>query len=196
MGGPRASISSFTMASEPCAPRDPDRLVRAVVAHLSAYEPVADGLVRLRGVPLVRDGEALLACLAARSSFDLLERRLNANGLLLVDEPFVVLDPAAAELVVAEPDLAVDRRALARAATVVGGKRRQEPSVSPGRYRVSRWAYVVPDEQGGASCEPLLPWALIPGSRGDVGALTALAEQVRPTAVSWDEVASGAWCDG
>lgn len=194
----------FRHAQQVLRTRDPDRLARALVAQLSAYEPVRGGLLRLPGVALVRDGEALIACLAARSSFDLLERRLNANGLLLVDEPFIVVDPATAELVVPEPALGVDWAALGRVGAVVGGQRREEPSAPPGRYRLSRWTYVLADERPGplpvargVLWGALLASAVTPASRGDaVRTLAALAELVRPTAASWQDIASGVWCEG
>lgn len=184
--------------------RDPRRLLQALVAHLSSYEPVGEGLLRLPGVALVRDGEASLACLAARSSFDVIERRLNANRLFIVDEPFILIDPLGGELVVPEPTLRMGPSIVDRVETVVGGQRRPEPTVAPGRYPVTRWTYVLAEEPAqlvsparGVLWGALLTSRLTPRSRGDaVRTLAALAERVRPTAVSWEAVASGAWCEG
>ncbi|HEV3400474.1 MAG TPA: hypothetical protein VG078_01535 [Acidimicrobiales bacterium] len=184
--------------------RDPDRLARALVAHVWAHQPVAGGVLSLPGVALVRDGEGLAACLAVRSSFDLIERRLNANGLVLVDEPFVLIDPATAELVVPERAVAVDWSALGRVEEVVGGQRRVEPAAEPGRYRLAAWSYVMADDRPAVlSPEQGVVWgAHLASSIGHtthedaVRALGCLAERVRPTAVSWQEVASGTWCGG
>ncbi len=184
--------------------RDPHRLLHALVAHLSSYEPVADGLLRLPGVAVVRDGDASLACLGARSSFDIIERRLNAHGLFVVDEPFILVDPLGGELVVPEPKLPVGPSIAERLETVVGGQRRPEPTVAPGRYPVTRWTYVLAEERAqplsparGVVWGALLASRLSPPSRGDaVRTLAALAERVRPTAVTWQEVASGVWCEG
>lgn len=194
----------FHHAQRALRTRDPHRLVRAVVAHLSAYEPIAEGLLRLPGVALVRDGEALIACLAARPSFDVIERRLNSNGLVLVDEPFILIDPVRAELVVPDPILSVDWSALERVEDVVGVQRRVEQAAAPGCYRLARWTYVLAEERP----EPLRPargvlWGALlaaglgPVSRANaVRTLAPLAELVRPTAVTWQEVASGEWCEG
>jgi hypothetical protein len=194
----------FRRAGRVLRTRDPDRLARALVAELSAYRPAPEGLLRLPGVALVRDGEALVACLGVRSSFDLVERRLNASGFYLVDEPFILVDPVAGTLVVPEPALPVDWSALGRIETVVGGQRRAEAAAPPGRYRISRWTYILAEERP----EPLPPargvlWGallaspLTPVSRADaVRTLAALAERVRPTAATWQHVADGAWCGG
>lgn len=194
----------FRHAQRALRTRDPHRLVRALVAELSAYRPAPDGLLRLPGVALVRDGEALVACLGMRSSFDMLERRLNASGLRLVDEPFVLVDPAVGALVVPEPALPVDWSALGRIETVVGGQHRAEAPAPPGRYQISRWTYVLSDERReplplarGVLWGALLASPVTPVRRGDaVRTLAALAERVRPTAVSWEQVADGSWCEG
>jgi hypothetical protein len=194
----------FHHAQRALRTRDPHRLVRALVAHVAAHEPLAEGILRLPGVALVRDGEALIACLAPRPSFDVIERRLSSNGLLLVDEPFILVDPTRGELVVPDPALSVDWSALRRVEDVVGGQRRVEPAAAPGRYPHVRWTYVLAEERRerlpparGVLWGALLAAGLGPVSRGDaVRTLAPLVELVRPTAVSWQEVASGVWCEG
>lgn len=183
--------------------RDPHRLVRALVAELASYEQIQEGLVRLPGVALVRDDEAMIACMATRSSLDRTERRLNAKGLLLVDQPWIHLDPRTGELVVPEPAMEVDWPTLAAVDTVVAGPHRAEPAAAPGRYRLRNWTYVLSEERPAPL--PLaraVLWAALlasgPGPesrRHTVGTLAQLAGAVRPTAVSWREVASGAWCE-
>ena len=183
--------------------RDPHRLARALVAELSSHERIDEELVRLPGVALVRDGEALVACLAVRSSLDRIERRLNAAGLLLVDQPWIHLDPLRAEVVVPEPAIEVDWPALAALEEVVGGPHRKEPIAAPGRYRLRGWTFVLAEERPAplplaraVLWAALLASDLAPERRGEaVGRLAQLAGVVRPTAVSWREVASGAWCE-
>lgn len=120
---------------------DRHRLGRAVVRWLSSHaDPVSPVLVRLDSLALVAGDAAVLAPASLRWQLPSIERRLNARGLAVVDGPWATVDPDAGELVVEEPRLRVDWAALSR---LEAGRprRRAEPVVAPGRYRLRWWAF-------------------------------------------------------
>lgn|GEM_PF-4706605 len=119
---------------------DPDRLVRAVLRHLSAHLHPPEGLVLVRALPFVHDGVAVLMPETFRDDLRIEDRRLRGMGYVSVDSPRALVDLARAELVVDEP-LDTDDRALP---LVVSGaaRRRIEPTVEPGRYPIERWVFL------------------------------------------------------
>ncbi|HEX2046724.1 MAG TPA: hypothetical protein VHF27_03110 [Acidimicrobiales bacterium] len=118
--------------------RDLRRLVDGLLGYLSAaVERPDDDTLRLDVLALVRDGAAVLAPAGIRPLLPSVERRLNAKGLRVVDRPWSCVDVTTGELVVPEPELAVDRSAL----EPLGRGSRHDGAVPPGRYPVVGWAF-------------------------------------------------------
>ena len=117
------------------------RLVEGLLAHLSSFVEAGDPTsLELDVVALVTDGVALLAPSDLRHVLPSIERRLNAKGLRVVDRPWARIDPTTCELVVAAPQLVVDREPLHGLAGA-GRERQQDEPVPPGRYPVRGWAF-------------------------------------------------------
>ena len=125
--------------------RDLRRLVDGLLGYLSAAVEHPDDALRLDVLALVKDGAAVLAPAGIASSLASIERRLNAKGLRVVDRPWATVDLSTGELVVAEPELTVDRSALAELPS--GGGR--DGAVPPGRYPVVGWGFGVGQEEAG-----------------------------------------------
>ena len=122
--------------------RDPERLVAALFGRLAGH--LDDGRihqVRLDSLALVAEDRAVLVPAEIRYVIPTLERRLNAKGLRVVDQPWAALDIETGELVVDEPALGIDRSALAELSEVVPRPRRPDPPVRPGRYRLAGWGF-------------------------------------------------------
>jgi len=122
--------------------RDAHRLLEGLFAHLSGHaHDQRDTHLRIDALALVHGDTAVLAPADMQTVMPLLERRLNANGLRLVDRPWVAIDPATGELVVPEPTLDIDRSALDGLDELVPPPRRADPPVAPGRYRIVGWGF-------------------------------------------------------
>ena len=84
-----------------------------------------------------------------------IERRLNANGLRVLDRPWARLDVTSRQLVVTTPKLTVDWQVLEEHREGLGTRARSDPSVRPGRYPIVGWGFWV----GGVEA-PLISRAL------------------------------------
>jgi thiol-disulfide isomerase/thioredoxin len=119
--------------------RSPRRVLLALAAHLSSMGVApASGLIRTRNLAVVADGEAVLLAPALAQRWDRLQPRLARLGYHVVDHPVSDIDVEAAELVVAEPALAVDPAVLAELPEPSASRFEQAP-VAPGRYRLRAW---------------------------------------------------------
>jgi hypothetical protein len=115
--------------------RRPDRVVRALVAHLAGYGDLrASGLVPLDGLVVGRDGRAML--LAPPADSVRLGHALARHGVRVAAVPVALVAPDAAEVVVGAPGLVVDDAPIDALAASVGEpvtEREPEP-LSWGRY--------------------------------------------------------------
>lgn len=121
----------------------PGRVVRALVAHLDELHHVrAPGPeLRLRQLVLVRDGGVLLLPSSARGHIVVKERRFQRAGIAVLDAPFAHVDLDTAELVVRPPELEARLAPLDAADAPFPEHPRAEPSVVPGRYRITGWIF-------------------------------------------------------
>lgn len=127
--------------------RRPGRVIEGLFAYLAGYLPASapNGVIRVPGVGLVKEGRAVLAPGIITNWLDILAPRLNRSGVQFVDAPRVALDVGRGDLVVEEPDLQIDRTAL----QVLDRQRPMgsEPAqVKPGRYPLVGWALFTGDE--------------------------------------------------
>lgn len=98
---------------------DPDRIVRALVDHLTAHLMPPKGLVWINALGFVREGRAVLMPSSFKDDLRIVDRQIRAGGYVAVDSPRVLVDLASAELVV--PDLLeTDAGALAKVGARVG----------------------------------------------------------------------------
>ena len=126
--------------------RRPSRVLSGLFAYLAGYlTPPSNGLLRVPGVGLVKNGRAVVAPTNITTWTDILAPRLNRNGVQFVDAPSVALDADRGELVVEETALVVDRTALAALGQQRAGS--EPPAVEPGRYPLDGWALFVGDEE-------------------------------------------------
>lgn len=149
-GGPTKGFHFLYANATPVVrSRDPERLVRGLLAHLSGFQPDATGDLHLVGRALVRDGRALVAPGVIGSWLKLVERRLNVRGFEVVDTPWVRFDSRRGAVVVPEPALQVEWSALDGLDRVAMRGGRAERWVAFGHYPVNGWALVTPDGQLG-----------------------------------------------
>jgi hypothetical protein len=127
--------------------RRPERVMECLFAYLARHSAAAEpnGLIRVTGVGLVKEGRAVLAPGMITTWTDLLAPRLNRSGVQYVDAPDVALDVERGDMVVDEPGLVVDRAALAEL-NRHGSPGREPASVQPGRYPLVGWALFTGDE--------------------------------------------------
>lgn len=175
--------------------RDPERLVRGLLAHLSAFDPDDSGDLHLAGVALVRNGEALIAPGAIRSWLRLVERRLKVRGFQVVDAPWLRLDPRQGAVVVPEPAVEVDWSALEGLGQVGARSGPPDSGVLPGTYPVRGWALMTPDgEEGPVPCAQAVFWAstlVLNRQRLEaqrvLDGLASVMKLVQPVGVSWSD---------
>ena len=181
--------------------RDARRVAHGLFTHLSSHRvDPGPGLLRVHGVTLVAGGTAVLAPAVLRQWLDLIERRLNGQGLRIADTPWALVDPTRAEVVVPAPSLQVNWSALERLDTLTGGRGRPDPPVEPGRYPLVGWAFWVgADVTGGLSRAQAVMHALqltigatdAAGGRDDVqralDALASVVRQIQPSAIAWND---------
>lgn len=129
--------------------RRPSRILRALVAYLSSHLDTTSDLVTTSALAMVADGRAILAPRWLVNNLDVIQPRLERQGVMLVDTPFVDIDPATAELVVPSSPLEVDEQALAGLDQVFPPPGREAPPVGPGRYPLQGWAFVGSPEKTG-----------------------------------------------
>jgi hypothetical protein len=162
--------------------------VRALVDVVAAFAPAPGDAVRWGGLVAVRGDRAVLAPRRMRRDVERLEPLLHRAGVRLVDAPLVLLDGHS--VVVPEPELAVDREALAEADALddrIGVAAGEPVAVGPGGYRVAGWLAFAPDgttagpATGATGVSALLGGAAGLGDEGrSLGdALDALAAVVR-----------------
>jgi hypothetical protein len=136
----RGASQSLHVLYEDCAvvrrTRDPLRLLRVLAAHVRGRDDVsAPGPLRMIGCAVVGVRGVALLPIALEPELTAIERRLNAAGLQLVDQPYLTFDPISAELLVPEPP-EVDPSMLDGVELYRG----REPGPAPaGRHRVSGW---------------------------------------------------------
>jgi hypothetical protein len=121
--------------------RDANRLVRALLNHLSGHGVVADDELRVFGVGLVGARGALIGPYALRQHRDQLERRLTSAGVRFCDTELVHVDWRRREVVMSEPRLEVDWSAL-EALPSITPTTASDPMVGPGRYPLIGWAFL------------------------------------------------------
>jgi hypothetical protein len=167
--------------------RDPHRVVNGLLLYLDAFTPgYGSGLLPVNGVALVGGSGALLAPSVLRPSMSRLERRLNLRGLRVVDTPWALIDPDGPTVVVPEPTLAVDHRALTGIEVLAPS--RPDPTVPAGRYLLRDWVFLG---DGGALTRAravALATRFTRETNGVQGTLDALAEVMRavvPRSVAW-----------
>ena len=91
------------------------RVLRGLLNYLSADLASHDpALLQIRTAAVVRDGSATILPFEVTSWLPDLQPRLNRYGGQLVDAPWVLIDPATAELVVPEPTVEHRRRCARR----------------------------------------------------------------------------------
>jgi hypothetical protein len=172
--------------------RDLRRLVDGLLGYLSAaVERPDDRTLRLDLAAFVKDGVAVLAPAAVRSSMPVIERRLNAQGLRAVDRPWACVDATTAELIVPEPDLTVDGAAL----DCLPSNARRDAAVPAGRYPVVGWGFGIgADERGPISRALAVTLAgarLVDGAalgpKAALGGLAALIGRLQPVGLWADQ---------
>jgi hypothetical protein len=174
--------------------RDPDRLVRALLNHLSGHGEVPADHVRVQAVALVGDRGALLAPFVIRQHADHVERRLHAAGVRVSDTELTQVDWHRRVLVVPEPALAIDWSALDDLASIVPTVV-VDPIVAPGDYPVFGWAFLGEGDPPSRARAVALGMRLVtdPPPAGDLqhalDALGHLMETVTPLRLTWTKPA-------
>jgi hypothetical protein len=136
----RGASQSLHVLYEDCAvvrrSRDPLRVLRLLGAHVRGRESIGGPeLLRVAGCAVVGVRGVALLPVALEPDLTAIERRLNAAGLQLVDQPFLTFDPITAELVVGEP-VDVDPGVLDDSDVYRGREAGPAPA---GRHRVTGW---------------------------------------------------------
>ena len=124
--------------------RDAGRLLHGLLTYLSVHGDPAPGTLPVRSLALVRNGSAVLCPPGLRNSLAKIEPLLVRRGFTVLDAPWAIVDLATCELVVPEPDLVVNRSALAEIVDAAPAGRRSPP-VDPGRYPIAAWLFTDPD---------------------------------------------------
>jgi hypothetical protein len=179
--GPRYLVRSRTRA----------RVLRGLLNHLSAeLSHPEQPLLGLRTSAVVHNGRAIVLPASVSSWINVVQPRLNRLGIQIVDLPWLLIDPVAAEMVVPEPLVGYDHGVLDE---LDGADRLDSelPPVLPGRYPLQAW--IVPGDVEGplSSARGLveaLPLLMVPHDTVEEAAqaLVRLFEKVEPT---------GAWLD-
>ena len=171
--------------------RDPQRLVTALLARLAGHLDDERGdRIRLDALALVAGDVAVLAPSEIRYVMPTLERRLNAKGLRVVDQPWTALDTETAEVVVEEPALDLDPAARERLVAAFPRPRRPEAVVAPGRYRLAGWGFGLGHAHDGPisravavtlACPQVLNFVEL-GAQRTLDGLAAAVDTVQPVA--------------
>ncbi len=185
-GAPRPLNFLYRSSAPVVRTRRPDRVLNALLAHLSGFAapPAARhdaGLLRIDGAAFVAGGRAIVAPAMLREALEPIESGLNRAGVQVVDEPFLLIDPQAARLVVPEPHVQLDADARTRFERQFAATGREPAPLGPGRYPLLAWAFVtgpemigrLPAAQGiGAALRQVV-------NAGDLGAQASLDAMVR-----------------
>ena len=165
--------------------RKRERVLRALVRCLSGHIDPPDGLVRVRQRAIVASSGAVILPQELHWRLEGLEPRLGANGMWLADPPFVDIDAATGELVLAPAMIGVD------AAALDAGSDRPGPF---GRYPIREWAILGRDDDEAVTAPAALA-AIMPMVDGDVNgsaAMEALLHALSRTSVTRIQHESGA----
>jgi hypothetical protein len=179
--GPKYLVRSRTRA----------RVLRGLLNYLSAeLSPPEQPLLGLRTSAVVHNGRAIILPASVSNWINVVQPRLNRLGIQIVDLPWLLIDPAAAEMVVPEPLVDYDHGVLDEL-DGADGLGSELPPVLPGRYPLQ--ALVVPGDVEGplSSARGLVeavPLLMVPHDNVEEAAqaLVRLFEKVEPT---------GAWLD-
>jgi hypothetical protein len=119
------------------------RVLRTLIAHLSAFADPSGTVIRLDAAAVIVDGRAIVVPASLRAELGSIETRLNVAGMTVGDSPTLYLDPGTASVIVPEPALTVDTDALAdfERAQRPPPTRELDP-VPAGRYPIGAWALV------------------------------------------------------
>lgn len=120
--------------------RSTARLLEGLVRHVAGEHTTRDDLLELRVLAVTAEGSAVFLPAPLRTRLARLGPHLRQEGLRALDEPVARIDPATGELVVTEPELAVDWQVLADLAPrgLDDGRAGHDPPVATGRYRSRR----------------------------------------------------------
>lgn len=122
--------------------RDPRRLLEGFFGHLASHATdERRDYLRLDAVAFVREGQCLLAPADLRKALTVIERRLNKEGVRVLDRPWATVDHATRELVVSTDGLEIERSALDPLINSHSAGKRRDPGVPCGRYPVIGWAF-------------------------------------------------------
>jgi hypothetical protein len=113
--------------------RRPDRILRALVAHVASYGDLGRlGLAALRGTVVGRDGRVLLVPEVDEPVR--FRRDLAALGVAVADQPVALVDPSTREVVVGAPGLDPDLAACDALAPDVDAAEDEPAPLGWGRY--------------------------------------------------------------
>jgi PqqD family protein of HPr-rel-A system len=116
--------------------RRPDRILRALVAHVASYGDLTGlGLAALRGTVVGRGGRVLLVPEVEEPVR--FRRELAALGIAAADQPVALVDPTAREVVVGAPGVEVDLSAFAALAPEPSAAADEPAPLAWGRYALA-----------------------------------------------------------
>ncbi len=145
--------------------RSPRRVLEALDAQLSALaEPPESSLLLSASGAGVVDGKAILLPPMTSRRLELVQGRLARLGVALADGPEVVVDPAAAELVIHPASTWVAAEVLEDLPGLPPSVN-EHPPIPPGRYPLAAWVVERSAPAGGG---------VLPISRAIAGALETL----------------------
>lgn len=165
--------------------RKRERVLRALVRCLSGHVGSLDGLVRVRQLAVVGSSGAVILPHELHWRLEALEPRLGAHGMWLADPPFIDIDAATGELILAPSMIDVDAAALGAGSDRPGRY---------GRYPIREWAILGRDEDETVTAHAALA-AVMPMVDGDVdhsAAMEAILHIMSRTRVTWIRHDSGA----
>ena len=131
---------------------DVDRLAVGLRRFVGGHGAGPAGTVRTDFAAVVRDGGAVLVHRDFRERLVKDERTLRRGGLSVLEAPYADVDLTTGELVVSDPDVPVDDRAMEELRSLAPPRRRADPAVPPGRYHLV--GAVVAGHPAGAELPP------------------------------------------
>jgi len=165
------------------------RVLRTLIAHLSSFAESSSSVIRLDATAVIVDGQAIVVPKSLRAELGSIETRLNVAGMTVVDAPTLHLEPESRSVIVPEPALTVDTRALAEYERAQQSPARELAPARPGRYPIVAWALVTGPDQVGAvgRAQGVAAAAQQVANAADLGAqqtLDAVADALRDVPVS------------
>ncbi|HXY73487.1 MAG TPA: PqqD family peptide modification chaperone [Actinomycetota bacterium] len=152
--------------------RSPRRVVRALAAQLSFYAAPEDDLLRTLDVAALVGERVVLLPQVTREWIEETQPRLAQLGIRLSDEPYSAIDTTTLELVIATPNLHINRAALDGLPGPVS-TRSELPPIEPGRYQIDAWG-IDSDEETTHPTRPqalAATWGALMGGQGETGEL-------------------------